>query len=135
MCVRSTHNVALLNNKIYAVGGFDGQSGVPNTLSNETYSLFYFMKGIISAEVFDPENNSWNLISNMSCKRSSVGVVALDKYIYAIGGYCGDNRTCLDSIERYNPNLDKWSLMQKMSTKRSGPAVCVSRLVLSNIFI
>ncbi len=27
LCVRSTHNVALLNNKIYAVGGFDGQTG------------------------------------------------------------------------------------------------------------
>lgn len=78
----------------------------------------------MSAEVFDPVKNEWNLISNMSCKRSSVGVTAYDDHVYAIGGFCGDLHECLDTVERYDPKTDRWYPVSKMFTKRSGPAVC-----------
>ena len=103
----------------FQVGSF---SNVVAFILNCIY-LFYF-KGIISAEVFDPIKNIWNFISNMSCKRSSVGVASLDGHVYAIGGYCGDSRQCLDSVERYNPKDNKWKIVENMSVRRSGPAVC-----------
>lgn len=42
VCVRSTHNVALLNNKVYAIGGFDGVSGrsLKFLSSNNNYLIF-----------------------------------------------------------------------------------------------
>ena len=54
-----------MNNKIYACGGFDG------------------MCGLMSAECFDPETKTWIYIANMSMRRSSVGVVSLNGYLYA----------------------------------------------------
>ena len=41
------------------------------------------MCGLMSAECFDPETNTWTYIANMSIRRSSVGVVALNGYLYA----------------------------------------------------
>ena len=54
-----------IKGKIYSVGGFDG------------------MCGLMSAECFDSETNTWTYIANMSIRRSSVGVVALNGYLYA----------------------------------------------------
>ena len=53
---RSTLGAARMNGKIYAVGGFDGATGLN------------------SAECYDPKTSEWTLIASMSHRRSSVGV-------------------------------------------------------------
>lgn len=63
---RSTLGVAVLNNNIYAVGGFDGSTGL-NT-----------------AEVFDLATQKWRSIASMSTRRSSVGVGVLSGFLYAV---------------------------------------------------
>lgn len=63
---RSTLGVAVLNNCIYAVGGFDGSTGLN------------------SAEMFDPQVGKWKLIAEMSTRRSSVGVGVLYGQLYAV---------------------------------------------------
>ena len=40
----------------------------------------------------------------MSTRRSSVGVGVLGGLIYAVGGYDGNSRQCLASVEVYNPD-------------------------------
>lgn len=82
----------------------------------------------------------------MSTKRSSVGVATLNDFLYAvrysfrvefllvwtktyfleqIGGYDGQSRQCLSSVEYYNPTADSWHLIPDMSQRRSGAGVGV----------
>ena len=61
----------------------------------------------------------------MSTRRSSVGVAILNGYLYAVGGYDGVARQCLNSVERYDPVSDEWSIVEPMNQRRSGAAVAV----------
>lgn len=70
MCERRCGvGVAVLDNRIYAVGGHNGQSYLN------------------SVERFDPARNTWqaDVASTQSC-RTSVGVAVLDGLLYAVGG-------------------------------------------------
>jgi kelch-like protein 20/kelch-like protein 24/35 len=49
------------------------------------------------------------------------GLVILDGFIYAVGGWEGTCR--LDSIERYNPTLNQWTLVAPMRMALTSPAV------------
>jgi len=53
---RSTHDLAVMGNYLYAVGGNDGSSSLN------------------SIEKYDPESNKWTSVVSMSTRRSSVGV-------------------------------------------------------------
>lgn len=63
---RSTLGVAVLNSCIYAVGGFDGSTGLS------------------SAEKYDPAIQEWRMIASMSTRRSSVGVCVLNGLVFRI---------------------------------------------------
>ena len=47
-----------------------------------------------------------------------VAVAVLNRLLYAIGGFDGENR--LRSTECYCPDTRKWSLVASMNTPRSG---------------
>ena len=51
---------------------------------------------------------SWRRIASMSTRRSSVGVGVLNALVYAVGGYDGNSRHCLSSVEVYDPERDIW---------------------------
>ena len=61
----------------------------------------------------------------MSTRRSSVGVGVLNGFIYAVGGYDGNSRQCLASVEVYCPDQDVWKRVADMSARRSGAGVGV----------
>merc|ERR1740124_1349339 len=85
---------------IYVVGGFGGD-------------------GRLSAvELYDPQNASWKQLASMPGPRSSLGCVALEGKLYAVGGI-GDARQTLDTAEVYDPQTDGWQPLAKMSTARS----------------
>ena len=54
----------------------------------------------------------------MSTRRSSVGVGVLGGLIYAVGGYDGNSRQCLASVEVYIPEQDTWKRVADMSARR-----------------
>ena len=66
---RISLGVAALGGKLYAVGGYDTAGTAVN-----------------SAEVYDPIDNSWNLIDPMNFAREWLGVAALGGKLYAVGG-------------------------------------------------
>lgn len=68
-----------MNGLIFAVGGFDGATGLS------------------SAEYYDPKTDKWTFIESMSTRRSSVGVGVINNQLYAVGGYDGSTRQCLNS--------------------------------------
>merc|ERR1719228_2637951 len=69
----------------------------------------------------------------MSTRRSSVGVGVLQGLIYAVGGYDGNSRQCLASVEVYNPEQDIWSPVADMSARRSGAGVGVLNGLLYSV--
>ena len=50
----------------------------------------------------------------MSTRRSSVGVGVLGGLIYSVGGYDGNSRHCLSSVEVYNPEQVSEFICQEM---------------------
>lgn len=61
----------------------------------------------------------------MSTRRSSVGVAVLNGHLYAVGGYDGVARQCLNSVECYSPEQNEWVVVEPMTQRRSGAAVTV----------
>lgn len=54
----------------------------------------------------------------MSVRRSSVGVAALGDYIYAIGGFDGNCKQSLDTVEIFDIRLNQWIPGPTMNLKR-----------------
>jgi N-acetylneuraminic acid mutarotase len=67
---RSHLGTAVVNNKIYAVGG---------SISKPDRSLATF-------EVYDPQKDKWSFLPNMPTKRQCVSASVVDGKIYVIGG-------------------------------------------------
>ena len=95
---RHSHAVAVLDGKLYAVGGYGG--GV-------TLSL---------VERYDPATNAWEAVAPMVAARAAVGVAVLDGKLYAVGG-C-NNGDCLSSVERYDPVTNAWEAVAPMTSAR-----------------
>jgi N-acetylneuraminic acid mutarotase len=77
--------VEVLDGKIYFIGGANG-SGRKNI-----------------AERYDPETNTWEILSPMSEARHGVASAVLNGKVYAIGGQG------LSSVEVYDPSTESWS--------------------------
>lgn len=151
---RCRAGLAVINGKVYAVGGFNGSLRVRTVdvydavldkwstcasmdarrstlgvavLNNCIYAVGGFdgSTGLNTAEMYDPRAQKWRPISSMSTKRSSVGVGVVNGWLYAVGGYDGASRQCLSSVECYNPAVDKWDTVTDMCQRRSGAGVGV----------
>ncbi|XP_058814850.1 ring canal kelch homolog isoform X2 [Topomyia yanbarensis] len=151
---RCRAGLAVLGDKVYAIGGFNGSLRVRTVdvydpvqdqwstcnsmearrstlgvavLNNCIFAVGGFdgSSGLSSAEMFDPRTQEWRLIASMSTRRSSVGVGVVYGLLYAVGGYDGASRQCLASVERYNPAMDTWTQIAEMTDRRSGAGVGV----------
>lgn len=52
-----------------------------------------------------------------------MSVVALNGFIYAMGGFNGEIR--LNTVERYDPTTNQWTLIESMNYVRSDAHSCV----------
>ncbi|KAH8041731.1 hypothetical protein HPB51_017533 [Rhipicephalus microplus] len=101
---RAYHGIALLQNRLYVVGGVRENS---------------FLR---SCDCFDLESCTWQSCSTMKIARGYVSVVALEDYVYAIGG-CNAGG-CIASVERYSPSSNQWTLVRAMTRQRSNGSAC-----------
>ena len=78
------HNntLAVLNGRLYAVGGFDGSTGL-NTA--EVYKVILSPR-TQNRIMFQEKKGVWHPIANMSTRRSSVGVGVVGSFLYSVGG-------------------------------------------------
>lgn len=97
--------VATLNGKLYACGGYDGNS---------------FLK---SVEEYDPHENTWKYVAQMNVKRSRVALAANMGKLWAIGGYDGESN--LSTVEVYDPESDTWTPAAAMCAHGGGVGVGV----------
>ena len=105
--LRQYFGIAVLNGKIYVVGGDTGGSGDRATLFR-----------------YDPALDSWATLAPMPLgPRYSLGAVALNGKIYAVGGYNLSSAAYLNRLEVYDPLTNTWATKASMPTAHSGALV------------
>ena len=99
--------MAVLDSKLYAVGGENDNDGV-----------------LGSVERYEPAANAWEAVAAMGEGRNRPGAAVLEGKLYAVGG-CDDNVGSLSSVERYDPALNAWESVAPMSEARCDHAMAV----------
>jgi hypothetical protein len=92
--------VAVVNGKIYAMGGHTSGGGA-----------------VATSEVYDPLTNSWAARASMSAPRAAFAVAVIDNVIYAVGG--GEPSAPLNTLESYDPTSNTWTIRSPMPTARA----------------
>lgn len=111
--------VAALDGKLYVIGGqvYDPDRG----------SWYYTS----STWILDLASGTWTQGSDYPYPtRSEASAVALDGYIYLVGGWtntpvAGGDTYSLDQLNRYDPLTDEWTEMESMNQSRDACAVAV----------
>uniref|UniRef100_G3PCE5 BTB domain-containing protein n=1 Tax=Gasterosteus aculeatus aculeatus TaxID=481459 RepID=G3PCE5_GASAC len=82
-----------------------------------------FPDGSASREMwrYDPCFDSWMEMAPMNVARSELGLVMLDGFVYAVGGWEGRSR--LDSVECYDPHTNSWQFKESVKMAVTSPAV------------
>jgi N-acetylneuraminic acid mutarotase len=100
---RSFFGVAVVNGKIYTVGG--SNAGVLNI-----------------TEEYDPVTDIWKTKAAMPTPRSSFGIAVYDNKIYVIGGVVGNDvngAVPTGANEVYDPETDTWATKTPMPVAKS----------------
>jgi len=147
---RSQLAAAVVQNKIYALGGRDDAGLYLATVerysidldvwrpvapmlvercgmgSSEHDGKLYVVGGFngrcrATAEVYNPDANAWQPVAPLRSRRAYLAVVTCDNFIYAIGGFDG---SYLKTVERYDTERDVWEDVAPMGIARSSAAAC-----------
>ncbi len=100
---RSRVAVAVLQGKLYAIGGYNG------------------LERLSTVEVFEPDVKKWKRVSSISKPRSALGSAVLNNRLYVCGGYDGFQSS--DTVEMYDPKADRWSVISTMKKHRSASGI------------
>jgi N-acetylneuraminic acid mutarotase len=96
--------VEAINGKIYAIGGFNGNTALSIN------------------EEFTPALNTWTTLAPMPTARSEFAVAVFNDKIYCIGGTIdaiGDNSGYVGNNEVYDPSTNTWQTEASMPTPRA----------------
>nr|UZC49351.1 kelch-like protein [Carassius auratus]WEX30160.1 Kelch-like protein 4-B [Carassius auratus] len=96
---RLQFGVAVIDNKLYVVGGRDG------------------LKTSNMVECYNPVTKVWSTMPPMSTHRHGLGIAVLEGPMYAVGGH--DGWSYLNTVERWDPQARQWNYVASMSTPRS----------------
>ena len=149
---RGMLGAAVVNNKIYAIGGYGNGEG-PG-VANEEYNpatdtwttrasmptsryfigaaavnnLIYVIGGhngvsyLTTNQAYNPLTNTWATKASMPTPRRDFSVAAVNDKIYVFGG---DNGSPLSTNEEYDPATNTWTTKADMPTPRKGTAAAV----------
>jgi N-acetylneuraminic acid mutarotase len=107
---RSRLGVAVVNGKIYAIGG-DARSG----------KWPYVGSFVGTNEEYDPTADMWAFKKSMPTPRCDFAIATYQNKIYCIGGISGiddTGRRITGVTEVYDPETDKWETKMPMPTAR-----------------
>ena len=105
---RSYHGAAVLDGKVFVVGGSDSDRG----------------KSTADVAQYNPADRSWSTAAPLSGPRQGVATVTLGRYLYAIGGF-GSSNKCKSRVERFDPRANAWQTVRPLPAPRSGAAAVV----------
>ena len=111
--IRSMHGAAVLDGKIYVMGGAGSARGING--DDDTLS---------TAEVYDPQSDSWQPLADMASGRGRFAAAVVSGKIYAIGGE-SDAVGTMAAVEAFDPLLGAWAGVASLSAARKDHAVAV----------
>ncbi|KAM9241016.1 kelch repeat and BTB domain-containing protein 11 [Leptosomus discolor] len=82
--------MCVLHNYLFLAGGIASGSEPRARLSDKVFC-------------YNPLTDTWSQVRPLAQPRSQLKLLALDGYLYAVGG------ECLFTVERYDPRADRWS--------------------------
>src|SRR2546428_731783 len=114
LTARNHHGAALIDNKIYVVGGRIGSTFIIGLSNN-----------VSTNEVYDVAKDTWASVLGMPTPRSGVGVAVLNGRMHVLGGeaYINDLVGTYKTHEAYDPKTNAWERLPPMPTPRHGLAV------------
>jgi hypothetical protein len=114
--VRGRLGVAVVNGKIYAIGGDIGSVGG----LVENYKLIGTSAVVSTNEEYDPATDTWVFKSSMPTPRKNFGIAVYQNNIYCIGGEIrnGSTMSYTGVNEVYDPATDTWETKTPMPTHR-----------------
>ena len=74
-----------------------------------------------SVEVYNPNDDAWVRVADMSSRRSGAGVGVLQGQLYSVGGH--DGPLVRKSVECYNPESNTWTAVAEMNYCRRNAGV------------
>jgi len=98
---------AVLNGKIYLIGGFNTTTNVPTD----------------KVLVFDPSRKSWSEAAPLPAPRGGHAAIAFGGRIHVIGG--GNSQRTLDDHSVYDPATNSWSAAAPLPRSEGSPAAVV----------
>jgi hypothetical protein len=122
---RSDLGVAVVNGKIYAIGGNTESGNVPNTSENDYKALGWI---VATNEEYDPSTNTWAFKKLMPTPRCNFGITVYQTKIYCIGGIInrfGGQISYTAVNEVYDPATDAWETKTPMPNATSAHASVV----------
>ena len=74
---------------------------------------------ISSAEMYDPDNNTWTQVAPMPTPRAGMTCAVVDNKVYVTGGI---DAKCeeVNLVDIYDPASDEWTRGEDMNNKRGG---------------
>ena len=108
MAARSAVGVAVLDGKLYAVGGYNDNDG-----------------RLSSVERYDPALDAWEAVAPLAAARANLAAAVLNGKLYVMGG--NDENEALSSLERYDPATNAWEAAAPLTTARSFQGITVAR--------
>ena len=89
---RSEITSAVLNDKIYVIGGFEnGRSPTPEV------------------EVYDPITNNWTIVAPLPQPLDHTAAASYNGKLYVVGGGYLDRNTLSNKLFVYDPNANQWT--------------------------
>ena len=120
---RAGFATAVVEGKIYLIGGtpLENLRGVRR--ENEP-GIWKGPFGMSLVEVYDPQTNMWERLTDMPTARSGAKAAVVAGRIYVLAGRVGKDRQAvnlktLKVVEMYNPETDTWVRKQDMSRRRA----------------
>jgi N-acetylneuraminic acid mutarotase len=107
--------IAVVNDKIYAIGGYYEEGEFPP---------LYYRYTLATVECYDPITDTWSTLADMPTPRYGLAAGVVNGKIYAIGGNSNDSIE-LNVTEEYNPDTNAWVTKAPMPTSRDGLAAAV----------
>jgi N-acetylneuraminic acid mutarotase len=114
LTARNHHGAALIDGKIYVVGGRIGSTFIIGLSNN-----------VSTNEVYDIAKNTWSSVLGMPTARSGIGVAVLRGRMHVLGGeaYLNDLVGTYRTHEAFDPKTNNWQRLPPMPTPRHGLAV------------
>jgi N-acetylneuraminic acid mutarotase len=131
---RGAAGAAVVNGKIYVVGGANSLPGVTENGIHPRRPH----NSVATVEEYDPATNSWRARRPMLLARNHHATAAVGNKVYVIGGRVGSafitgGSNNVDLVEAYDPATDLWTPMDRMPTARSafGGAVWNGKILVA----